>query len=145
MHLLNGADRREDLSGRAVAALKPIAVKEGGLHRVQLIACGEALYRGYRLPLARPCQRQTRQDALAFDDDRARAARALVAALLGADETEHVVERIQQRDAWIHRELVSRVVHTKRCSHAVTFGHERCVYAAARAALLRKASESLLT
>src|SRR5262245_9660645 len=103
MHLLNGADRREDLPGRAVAALKPIAVKEGGLHRVKVIAYGEALYRDDRLPLARRCQRQTRQDTLAIDDDRACATRALVAALLGAGKTKHVVKRIQQRDARIHR------------------------------------------
>src|SRR5262245_63684626 len=145
MNLLNGADRREDLPGRAVAALKPIAVKEGGLHRMQLIVWGEALDRDDRLPLARHCQRQTRQDTLAVDDDRACAARALVAALLGADEAEHVVKRIQQRDARVHRELVSRVVHTERCLHGAPSGRERCVYAAARAALLRKASRSLLS
>ena len=99
VHLLNGADGREDLPGRAVAALKPIAVQEGGLHRVKLVACGEAFNRDDVLALARRRQRQTGQDTLAVDDDRARAARALIASLLRAGQTEHVAESVQQRQA----------------------------------------------
>jgi hypothetical protein len=38
LHLLDSADGRQDLPGRAVAALKAIAVQEGGLHRVKLVA-----------------------------------------------------------------------------------------------------------
>jgi hypothetical protein len=53
VHLLNGADDREDLSRRAVAALKAIAVQEGGLHRVKLVAFGEAFNGDYVLALAR--------------------------------------------------------------------------------------------
>ena len=41
VHLLNGADGREDLPRRAVAALKAITVRERGLHRVKLVACGD--------------------------------------------------------------------------------------------------------
>jgi hypothetical protein len=60
MHLLNGADGREDLPRRAVAALKAIPVQEGGLHRVELVGVGEAFNRDDVLALAR-C-RKVRQD-----------------------------------------------------------------------------------
>ena len=99
VHLLNGTDGREDLPRRAVAALKAIAVQEGGLHRVQLVAGGEAFNGDDVLALARRRQRQTGQDTLAVDDDRARAARALIAPLLRADEAEHVAKRVEQRQA----------------------------------------------
>jgi len=59
------------------------------------------------------------QDTLTVDDDRARAARALIAALLRACETERVAKRVQQREARVVRDLVSRVVHTKRRSDEI--------------------------
>ena len=99
VHLPNGADGREDLSRRAVAALKAIAVQEGGLHRVKLVACGEAFNRDDVLALAGRRERQTRQDTLAVDDDRAGAARTLIAALLRPGQAEYVAERVEQRQA----------------------------------------------
>jgi hypothetical protein len=86
--------------------LKPIAVQEGSLHRVKFVALGEAFNGDDMLAFARSCKRQTRQDTLAVDDDRARAARALIAPLLGTGQTKHVAKRIQQRHALIHREFV---------------------------------------
>ena len=111
VHLLNCADGREDLPRRAVAALKAIAVQEGGLHRVKLIAFGEAFNGDDVLALARRRKRQTGQDTLAFDDDRACAARALIAPLLRAGQTEHVAKSVQQRQARVQREFVGRVVN----------------------------------
>ena len=123
VHLLNGADGREDLPRRAVAALKAVAVQEGGLHRVKLVAFGEAFNRNDVLAFARRRQRQTGQDTLAVDDDGTRAARALIAPFLRACQTEHIAEGIQQGQARVHREFVGRVVHAKTRSHADCFPH----------------------
>jgi hypothetical protein len=62
-------------------------VQKGGLHGVKLVAFGEALNRDDVLTFARCRKRQTGQDTLAFDNNGARAARALIAALLRAWET----------------------------------------------------------
>src|SRR5215831_12064542 len=92
VHLLNGADGGEDLPRRAVAALKSIAVQEGGLHRVKLVACREAFNRDDVLAFARCGEGQTGQDTLAVDDDRAGSACALIAALLRPGQTERIAK-----------------------------------------------------
>jgi len=132
VHLLNGADGREDLPRRAVAALKAIAVQEGGLHRVKLVAFGEAFNGDDVLALARRNKRQTGQDTLAFDDDRARTARALIAPLLRAGQTEHVAECVQERQARVHREFVGRVVDEDsgfHVDHPASWGRGRATRA----------------
>jgi hypothetical protein len=77
---------------------------------VKLVALGKAFDRHDMLAVARRRQRQTGQDTLAFDDDRARAARALIAPLLRSGQTEYVAESVQQRKARVQREFVGRVV-----------------------------------
>jgi hypothetical protein len=72
-------------------------MQEGGLHRVKLIAFGEAFNGDDVLALARRRKGQTGQNTLTFDDDRACAARALIAPLLRAGQTKHVAKRVQQR------------------------------------------------
>jgi hypothetical protein len=79
--------------------LKAVAVEEGSLHRVKRISCGETFNSDDVPSFARRRQRQAGQHSLIVDDDGARAARALIAPLLRAGETEHVAERVQQRDA----------------------------------------------
>ena len=76
------SDRRHDLPGRAVAALEGVVRDEGPLHRVQVVAVGEALDRRDLVTLARDGEREAGEHAPAVDPDRARAAGALVAALL---------------------------------------------------------------
>lgn len=125
MHLPNGADGREDLPGRAIAALKPIAVQEGSLHRVKVVALGEAFNGDDVLTFASSCKSQTRQDTLAVDDDGARAASALIASFLRAGQTEYVAKRIQQRHALVQREFVGSVIHTKCCFHDLPPGLQR--------------------
>jgi hypothetical protein len=72
-------------------------VQEGGLHRVKLIALGEAFYRYDVLASHGRRQRQTRQDNAAFDDDRACAACTLVAPLLGANQASTSRNASQER------------------------------------------------
>src|SRR5262245_23384056 len=86
----NGADRREDLPGRAVPALQAVAVQEGGLHRVKLAAGRETFDGDDVLPLACRRQCQTGQDALAVYNHRARPAGALIAALLRSGQSQLV-------------------------------------------------------
>ena len=78
---------------------------------MKLIAFGEA-FNGDDVPaLARRRKRQTGQNTLTFDDDRACAARALIAPLLRAGQTKHVAKRVQQRQARVQLEFVDRVVN----------------------------------
>ena len=54
----DAGDRRHDLAGRAIAALEGVVLDEGGLHRVQLAALGQALDGGDRAALDGGGQRQ---------------------------------------------------------------------------------------
>src|SRR6185295_5714650 len=72
VHLLNGADGREDLPGRAVAALNPILVQEGGQHRVNLVAHRATFNRDDVLAIARSPPGPNAPATLAVDGDRAR-------------------------------------------------------------------------
>jgi hypothetical protein len=84
---------------------------------VKLVACREAFNRDDVLALAGRRQRQTGQDTLAVDDDRAGTARALIATFLSTGQTEHVAQRVQQREARVYRQFVGRVVHTESRVH----------------------------
>ena len=88
---------RNDLAGRAVAALEAVVLEERRLHRVQLVAFGQPFDRGDLAALVHHGERQAGVDAPAVDQHRAGAALAVVAALLGAGEAEVLAQRVEQR------------------------------------------------
>src|SRR5689334_16008378 len=94
--LLDEGDRRHDLAGRAVSTLECVVLDEGPLHRVQLLFAGQPLDRRHLVPLAGHGQGQAGEHPPAIDPDRAGAAGALVAALLGAGEVEVLAQRVEQ-------------------------------------------------
>ena len=51
MTFVDTADRRHDLPGRAIAALKCIMIDEGLLHRMQFTAIGETFDRSHAVAL----------------------------------------------------------------------------------------------
>ena len=102
--LLEQLDGGHDLPGRAVAALEGVVLDERLLHRVQLAVRREALDRRDLAALAGDGERQAGEHAAAVDPDGARAARALVAALLGAGEAEVLAQRVEQADARLELE-----------------------------------------
>src|SRR5262249_60471993 len=57
--LLEHSDRRDNLAGRAVAALERVMLDERPLHRVQLAPCCEPLGRDDLRPVMRDGQRPT--------------------------------------------------------------------------------------
>ena len=76
------ADGGTDLPGCAVAALEAVMLDEGGLHRMQRFAVGEAFDRGDRLAVVHDRQRQAGIDAPSVQQHGAGAALAVVAAFL---------------------------------------------------------------
>ena len=94
--LRDEARGRADLTGRAVAALECVVVDEGLLQRMQRAVGGEPLDGGDLGAVLHDDQRQAGIDAPAVDQDRAGAALALIAALLGAGQIETVAQRVEQ-------------------------------------------------
>ena len=82
------ADGRADLAGRAIAALKTFMTHERALQRVQLVAFRETFDSGDFAAVVNHCERETRVDAPAVDEDRAGAALAVIAAFLRAGQIE---------------------------------------------------------
>ena len=81
---------------------------------MQLAIARQALDRRDLATLALSGQHQTRQHASPVDQHRARAAGALVAALLGAGEPQPVAERIQQCLVTGNAQLEGRAIHGRR-------------------------------
>src|SRR5258708_15613792 len=74
MAFVEQADRRADLARGAVAALERVVLHEGRLHRVKLLAAGDAFDRGDALPSRHYCESQTRVQPAIVDQHRAGAA-----------------------------------------------------------------------
>src|ERR1700682_958347 len=72
---------RADLPGRAVAALEAVVADERSLHGMQPSAAGESLDGRDLLAAVHHRQREAGVDAAPVDEDRARPARPLIAAL----------------------------------------------------------------
>ena len=99
-------DGAHDLAGRAVAALKPVVIEEGRLHRMEVVASGEALDGQHLGAVEARGEREAGIDPAPVDEDGAGAALAAVAALLGACEVQSLAQEVEQRDA--------RVVESRR-------------------------------
>ena len=108
--LLDTADARHDLPGRAVAALERVFVDERLLQRMKPAVALEPLDGGDLRAVVHHRERQARDDALSVHQDRACAAGALVAALLGAGQARPFPQHVQQRRAVVHRDLAGFAV-----------------------------------
>src|SRR6185436_14189497 len=80
----------------ADAALRAAARDEGALHGVKQLAAREALDGGDLARVALADRDHARVDGLAVEPDRARAALALAAALLGAGEPQVLAQHVEQ-------------------------------------------------
>ena len=94
-----------DLARGAEAALEAFMLDEGGLERMQLVALRQAFDRRDLGAVVHRGQRQAGDDPPAVEQDRARAAGALVAALLRAGEIERFAQHVEQRLPRIEFEL----------------------------------------
>ena len=115
-----------DLARRAEAALEAVMVDEGGLHRMQRVAVGQALDGGDLGAVVADRERQAGIDPAAVDQHGAGAALAAVAAFLGAGE----VRRSRSRSSSVTRGSSSstscRVPFTVRLMDSVMRGSDRC-------------------
>ena len=92
--------------GGAVAALEGVPPDEGVLQRMQVIAVNQALYGRDVGPIARDGQGQAGVRPAPVDEDGARAALAVVAALLGPGQPQALPEQVEQRHAGVDGQLV---------------------------------------
>ena len=104
MALVDAGDAGHDLPGRAIAALERIALDEGGLQRVELVALGQAFDRRDLAAFHQGGERQAGLHALAVHQHRAGAALAEAAALLRAGQMQVLAQGVEQRGARIERQ-----------------------------------------
>ena len=104
MALGDAGDAGHDLPGGAIAALEGVALDEGGLQRMELLALGEALDGRDLASLHKGGEREARFHALAVHQHRAGAALAEAAALLRAGQMQVLAQGIEQRGARIERQ-----------------------------------------
>ena len=93
------ADGAHDLARRAEAALEAVMGDEGGLHGMQRVAVRQALDRQDVRAVAADRESEAGIDPPPVDEDRAGAALAAVAALLGPGQLEALAQQVEQRDA----------------------------------------------
>src|SRR5215469_8798016 len=87
----------DDQARRAEAALQRRMLEEFLLHRVQLVAFGDAFDRRDGAALGLDAEHQARADDIAVADDRAGAAVARATAFLAAGEAEFVAQHVEHR------------------------------------------------
>ena len=93
-------------------------VDEGLLHGMQIaVRAGQALDRGDLAALGRHREREAGEGASPVDMDRAGAALALVAALLGPGEADVLAQRVEQGRPHVEREVVVLPIDPQRHRH----------------------------
>ena len=92
LRFLDQADRAHDLARRAEPALEAVMRDERSLHRVQLVAAGDALDGEHIGAVMADRQGQARIDPPSVDQDRACAALAAVASFLGTGQIEPLAQ-----------------------------------------------------
>ena len=113
----DAGDRGHDLSRRAVAALEGVVIDERLLHGMQrAVRPGEAFDRRDLASLRRRRKREAGENALAVHQDGASAALTVVAAFLGAGETDVLTQRVEKARADVERQpaLLAIDVKTER-------------------------------
>ena len=112
---LDQTDRAHDLAGRTEAALQAVMSDKGLLHRMKPVALCHAFDGQDVGAVVTDRQREARIDPPSIDDDRAGAALAAVAALLGSGQMQAFAKKIEQRHARIVKlDRSLDAVHRKR-------------------------------
>ena len=107
-------DRRHDHAGRAEAALQAVILAEGLLHRMQLLAVGEALDGEHVGAVRLHRQHGAGLDRLAVDMDDAAAALRGVAADMGAGQPQDLAQELDQQRARLDGGVDGFAVHRQR-------------------------------
>src|SRR2546425_2787079 len=94
----------------AEAALQPVRIPERLLDRVKQLTIGEALDGGDAGPVSLNGQHQARARRLLVDENGARAAHAVLAAHVGAGQTQLVSEKVAQQQARLDVALVGEPI-----------------------------------
>src|SRR3954471_24588222 len=97
LDLVEHRHRRADLPRRAIAALIAVMLHEGGLHRVQIVRRAQPFDGGDAVTLVHHGEGEAGEHPTTADDDRARAALAVIAALLRAREMQVLAQRVEDR------------------------------------------------
>ena len=114
---LEQRNRRHDLAGRAISALVSVAGDECRLHRMQCVGRAEALDGRDLVPVVHQGQAQAGIHAPAIHVHRARAALAVITALLRSGESNGLAEAIEQRRSRIDAKLVLLAIDAQRDWH----------------------------
>jgi hypothetical protein len=109
--------RRHQHARRAEAALAAAHAVEAVEQRIDVRRTREHLHGPHLFAVRLEREREAGEHGRAVDDDRTRAAVALVAALLGADEVEVVAQRLEQRATRRHRERHAAAPDVHRHRH----------------------------
>src|SRR5438132_13888843 len=109
LRFLEEGDARQDLAGRAVSALERVALEERRLDGTQA-RFREPLDAHDTCSLEGRGEGEAGIDAPAVDEDRAGAALAAIAALLGSGQVQSLAQRVEQRRAGIELELLRLAV-----------------------------------
>jgi hypothetical protein len=111
-----------DLAGGAVAALEPVVLDKGGLHRMEVFGLPQSFERGDAVALVHDGKRQARVDAAAFNENRARSALTVVAPLLGTRQMQKLAQRVEKRRSVVELKLPAFAVHRKSDLRALGCG-----------------------
>lgn len=113
-------DRGQDHSRRAVAALKCFCFEEGLLYAIQVFAIGESFDGGDVFSCRGTNWSNATADRISIQQNRASAALALAATVLGASQLKSVAENIQEGLVGGNINLVLASIHNNPESHGVT-------------------------
>ena len=110
-------NQRHQKTGGAEPALQAVFLAEGELDRVQVLvsACHipvgrQAFDRGQLVAVHLHREQQARAHCLAVQQNRARAARTLFTADMGAGQSQIVAQEVAQQQSRLNRALVGRAV-----------------------------------
>src|SRR4029079_9263659 len=110
---LQKRNRRANLSGRAVTALKSVLLDECGLHGMQAVAVCESFNSGDFIAFVHHCERETGIKASPVYQNRARATLPVIATLFRSGKVQAFPQRIEQRHARIEVERVTLAIDPK--------------------------------
>jgi hypothetical protein len=86
--------------------LERVPVDERGLQGMELVSLGQAFDGDHRVAGVSDGQSQAGVDPAAVDEDGARAALTVIAALLGAGQSETFAEQVEKRGARVDEDVV---------------------------------------
>src|SRR5260370_10416438 len=109
--LFQQAHGGDDHAGRAIAALHGVGLDEGFLQRMQAAVLFQAFYSGDLFSGHRDSARNARPHGRSIDEDRARSALALAAAILAAGEFQFVAQDPEEHTVRVDFEAVPLLIY----------------------------------